>query len=266
MSYAAPLEKVDGGFDVGGPVPAEGVRASAARAASALVVQQDAVAVAREQPRVQLEAVAVAAAAVDEDDRGAVPRGYVPRGEPHAVGRATADVLLRDREGTHGHARLAGDPERGTDRLDDQVTDENRHAERRGPADDATSAGHARLAPQGNDRRGKQRATARDEREAGHLLRGEAVPAHIEDRDERADEGQRTGGERERGADRRPQEAVAEPEEDEEREPEPLALLDEAERDQPGARCGEAGLERGNGDAEPAGGGERRGELGHAGT
>jgi hypothetical protein len=105
VANAAALEEVDGRLDVRRPVPAEGVRPAAARAASALVVQQNAVAVVREQRRVQLEAVAVGAAAVNEDHRGAVAGRDVPGGEatPSAVRSVTSSCGTANvRTGTRG--------------------------------------------------------------------------------------------------------------------------------------------------------------------
>ena len=120
----APLEEVHGRAHVGRPVPPEAVRAPAAVAAPPLVVEQHAVAVAREHRRVQLEPVPVAAASVHEDDRCAVPRRDVPRGEPDPVGRPQCHVLVWHRERAHGYARLAGKPQRRADRNDGVVADE----------------------------------------------------------------------------------------------------------------------------------------------
>jgi hypothetical protein len=68
-------------------------------------------------------------------------------------------------------------------------------------------------------------------------MRGEAVPARVRDRDRRADERQRAGGECDGRAERRTQDAVRERETRDEREGKPLPLLGEAKRDESRACC-----------------------------
>jgi hypothetical protein len=70
FDVGAALEPGDGGVDVTVPGPAVGVWVALALAAAAGVVEEGAVAGVSEQRRVS--AVAVAVAAVDDDDRGAV--------------------------------------------------------------------------------------------------------------------------------------------------------------------------------------------------
>ena len=71
VDVVAGLEERERARDVLRPVPAVVVLAAVALAAAAGVVEQDAVAVTCEQLGVGDRALAVAAAAVDDDDRGA---------------------------------------------------------------------------------------------------------------------------------------------------------------------------------------------------
>ena len=89
------LEERERAGDVLGPVPAVVVLAAVALAAAARVVEQDAVAVAREHLRVRDRAVAVAAAAVHDEHGGAVLRRAVPAGELEPVAGLEADVAIR---------------------------------------------------------------------------------------------------------------------------------------------------------------------------
>ena len=88
------LQERERAGDVLGPVPAVVVLAAVALAAAARVVEQDAVAVAGEHLRVGDRALAVAAAAVDDEHRGAVARRAVPAGEVEPVAGLERDVAV----------------------------------------------------------------------------------------------------------------------------------------------------------------------------
>src|SRR5215213_6216437 len=83
-------------------------------------MQQDAVAVADEKLRVSDGAGAVAATAVHDENRRAVPRRSVPAGKLDAVGRLEADLaVVGAGRGADGLAVLVGLDERDAHRHDD---------------------------------------------------------------------------------------------------------------------------------------------------
>ena len=115
-------EVVDRCRDIGLPRPAHALRAAAALAAAALVVEENAVAVPVQHQRVAPNTVAVAAGSVHEHDRGAVPGREVPASERDAVARSQRHVLVRTGKWPRvdGVAWLLGQPDRAADRDDDE--------------------------------------------------------------------------------------------------------------------------------------------------
>ena len=94
------LQEVQAGTDVVVEVPAPAVGVALASAFASTVVEEDAVAVADEHPRLP----AGTGAAGEDEDGGAVARGDIPALELEPVARAQRDVRVRGAEPGGGHA------------------------------------------------------------------------------------------------------------------------------------------------------------------
>jgi hypothetical protein len=193
-------------FEVAMPRPAEVLGPALAVARAARVVGEDAVAVPGEHEDARPRAAgAVAARPVQDDDRGAVPRGHVPARDLQAVGRREGDVPVRDRERRvlHVDGLLVRDVHRAAERLDDPDERHDRDGDRAhagGPARERTTR---RLRPRDEERgEDEQHDPAEAGAQAGEVGAPEpAVPRDVGEVEAAVDDEERAEDEGDPGTD-----------------------------------------------------------------
>ena len=201
LDVGAPLEPPDRGVDVAAPRPAVGIRIALTAAAATGVVEQHPIPGAREHRGMRAGTVAVAPAAVDDDDRGAVAGRDIPPREQEPVAGAEAHVLVRDREAPDRRTELVRGPQRRADRCHHIEQGQRRQHDRDRPVDPAAAAVRATPTLTPGDPHGHrgQREAGGQQQETAPIAAGDGPRAGVAERDHPGHHAEDPEGERNAG-------------------------------------------------------------------